>query len=398
MNIRGIYHMLVAGEEVHNKANELSRAQQRQFGERYAAPRDDYDRSFIKYMCRRFMDFDNGNKKWYMLNTIGAIAFLPLWIVYTLRGSRVKKQGQLQGSIVLQNPSFSRIDDILPEKKLELYGDYQTVKACSIFRGHLGKEGQGILWQNILKHPLCFYLNLLLLINLGKYEELIHRYHPKAIFSYADERTPVNPLLTLLCEKKGIDHVGFMHGEVYYQLDKGFFRYTDYLVWDEFYEQLFRSMKCDGAIHCYRPKKLQLEQIPVNDDAPIYITYYDAENSVESLRQIAEIFLLLKQQGKKCLFRPHPRFSNIEVIQQLFDADMIQNGREVSIPQSFLQTRYAAAICSTVLMEAYYAGVPVLIDDVTDTRRLAMIADKDYMMLAKEHALLSSVVQMMKGD
>lgn len=392
MNLYSIYHKCVAGDEVHNKANSLSKAQQKQLADAFPAPKDDYERAYIKHMCRKYMDFDNGNFSWLILNTVSLMLFLPLWVICSINGMRIRPAREKNGAIILKSTGFANIDDILPTESLNRFGEYQVVSAGSVTKGLLHGEGHRILRMNIARHPFSFYMNLLLLLNLGKYESLIAKYQPRALFSYADERSPVNPLLTLLCEGQGIDHIGFMHGEVYFQLDKGFFRYTDYWVWDSFYKQLFREMYCSCPMHEYLPKKLMLSKM--TEDVPdVFLTYYDAENSPESLAALADVFAEMENAGKKCILRPHPRFSNTEAISRLFKPEMIQDGKVVSIAQSFQKTKYVAAICSTVLMEAYYAGKDIVIDDLTDKARLAQIADKGYMMLSKEHTPLSVIVK-----
>ena len=391
MNLRGIYHRFIAGDDVHKKANSYSKTDQKEFAKSLKSPIDDYDRSYAKYMSRKFMDFGNGNAKWILLNTASFLLFIPVLIIYIINSVKTIQNKQTADTIIIRNSSFKNIDDILPIEALKNYQSYIIVTACGNLNGIITKRGRKILKNNIFKHPFCFYLNFILLLNIGKYEELIKKYQPLAIFSYANERTPVIPLVTLLCEQMNIKHIGFMHGECYYQLDKGFFRYSDYWVWDDFYLNLFKEMYCNCPMHIYLPKKFNVEHNS-NGDPSTYLTYYDAENSEESLKRISEIFNDLNAEGKKCVIRPHPRFSNMSMIKQLFSSDMIQDGRQVDIFQSFDETLYVAAICSTVLMEAYYSGKSVVIDDITDPVRLDQIADKGYIMLEKEHLKLSSII------
>ena len=96
-------------------------------------------------------------------------------------------------------------------------------------------------------------------------------------------------------------------------------------------------------------------------------------------------------EGKKVLYRPHPRFAKMDVVREYIPNECIQDPRSVGIDDSILQSRYIASICSTVLYESFCGGKTIVVDDISDPDQHKSIIEKGFIVMSKPHKLLSEL-------
>ena len=330
----------------------------------------------------------------FCINIISLFSSLFLIIFYVLIGLSKKKPKCLGNKAIVLKPSFFKdISDIIPTKELAKYKEWEYVTAKQYKKGYFNSYSLSIYLKAAYKHPFQGYYHLLVMTCLAEYTRVISEYSPSAIFTFADEKNFAKPLATLLCEKYGISHNGFMHGECFYQIDKGFLRFSTYFTWDSFYTTLFREMHTQCSIQEYMPYRLSAKHYDSFEKYPIYLTYYESTNNEQSLVALSKVFAKLIAEGKRVLYRPHPRFAKMEIVRKYIPEDCIQEPRSVGIDDSINQSEYIASICSTVLYESFCGGKKIVIDDYCDTLQHKSIASKGYIMMSKPHLLLSQLIK-----
>ena len=90
--------------------------------------------------------------------------------------------------------------------------------------------------------------------------------------------------------------------------------------------------------------------------------------------------------------RPHPSDIESGRYERYFDADQIEDGRKVGILDSIDGADMVVSQYSTVLFQAWSRGVAACIDDVSDPGLFENVVDKRFIMLEREHALLSGLL------
>ena len=390
-----LYKDLIQGSKADISPLTLPKQVQENWVKKHNVQRHDYDRSYTKFLCRKFMSFNGKSSLFLCINVICLPISLLLFLYFLLRGLftiRIGRKMSGKGkAVVLLPSSFKDISDILPLESLEAYKEWEYVTPKRYAKSYLKGISLLIYLKAASQHPLSGYYHLLCLMTLADYTRIIHTHSPQAIYTFADEKNFAKPLATLLCENFGIKHIGFMHGECFYQIDKGFFRYSAYYTWDKFYSELFREMRCECPMYEYSPKRISSKSYPHKDNYPIYLTYYESTNNEESLRIVGGIFKRMLSEGKKVLYRPHPRFAKMDVVREYIPNECIQDPRSVSIDDSILQSRYIASICSTVLYESFCGGKTIVVDDISDPDQHKSIIEKGFIVMSKPHKLLSEL-------
>lgn len=351
-------------------------------------PKDDFDLAYNHYRTLNFYAYE----KWMTIFfNIIAIFLLPVIWVKNMSRTIPESKGEKAGSILAR--ALIKTDDILPPDLVERYGEFRIVER-SVRRGMdaKAKEVFRSCARKYFFHPYFLLINLQKLIDASL---LIEDNNPKAIVVFAKERDFSAPIVSLYCEKLGIEYVSFMHGDYTYSIDKAYQRFSRYYVWDEHYIKMFTELKWNmDKYEIYIPEKLKGIVQPHEDGQyEYYITYYFGAESEKRIRGVHQAFKTLRKAGYNCKIRPHPRFSNIEYLKSVFDGFYIENPKQVTLEESLDATKYAVALNSTVLSQAYYSGKEYVIDDYSDSARFASLEDRQYIMLSKPHKLLSQLVQ-----
>ena len=116
---------------------------------------------------------------------------------------------------------------------------------------------------------------------------------------------------------------------------------------------------------------------------------------MEVLDKIAKILLSLKERGLKISVRPHPRYSDKEVVNRIFRGlDCIEDPEILDTKTSILRTQNAISLYSTILNQAVHNGTQIVIDDISDTSKFCLLGELGYIYIHDAKVrLLSDVVE-----
>lgn len=344
-----------------------SRKEDEEFINGFNEPLNDVQRSYQQYLCQKWMD----DSPWrYVLSNLGAMLLL---IPFAIKFGR-KEKPQIG----------NKFDAVVTIEflKWKLPNDFYGTVACQDFnKGSLVKEDKKYISEMRKQYPFAFYFRFKCLCRIASYSDAIRRFDPKIIFSSA-EYSFTSSVLTWYCEQHGVVHENVMHGEKLYLPREAFSRFTKFYVWDEFYINLFHSLRADKTEYIVTPINVPEVDIELSNTKCVY--YLGLETEDELLR----IKDALENLGKEYYVRPHPVYDT-PATRRVFSDDHIQDCKSVDIWDSIAHAGLAISIYSTVIYQAYLAGVQIMIDDVSDPTLYHDLFERDYIMLNKPHLLLS---------
>lgn len=344
-------------------------------------PRDEIERSYFQYKCQ--MQF-NGKGITFLLNLVSFLVAILYWFKY-------KKKIQVN-QLEQKNLVFFRDgkpENILPNSLKKRYKDieYNPIEGALL----TGKDKKFIR-EIICRYPFSWQFILKCLIKIGRYSFVIEEYSPEAIVVCA-EYSFTSSALTAYCKRKNIKHIDVMHGEKMYYMRDSFFKFDECYIWDEYYKKVLVSMKADKSQFVVEvPDSLKFDGELIRTQKYDY-TYYLGAESEEVLKKISKILEQLYKSGKKISIRPHPRYSNIDFVKKIFAFANVEDIEKISIEQSLLQPGAAISLYSTVLNQALYNSIPIIIDNVSNPENFNKLKKLGYICLYKEHRLLSEVVE-----
>ena len=249
----------------------------------------------------------------------------------------------------------------------------------------LDEEARNILKESfkISKGNLCFLMEELLA--LANYSYICNKYNPNEIIT-TYESCYANSVLTLYCHKKNVIHTNFMHGEKLFSPLNVLGCFDTMYVWDEYYEVLFRQMKY--SVKCYEIENPWEKVILPNPNCLIDYTFYMNYETKKTLTYTVKIARELQNKGYSVRIRLHPSQLKEKKLIAIVPPFMIDNG-EKNILQSIANTNYCISRYSTVLYQAYLCRKHIIIDDITNEQEYKKLREQKYIMLNKEHLLLS---------
>ena len=103
--------------------------------------------------------------------------------------------------------------------------------------------------------------------------------------------------------------------------------------------------------------------------------------SEEVLRKISKILKKLYEDGKQISIRPHPRYSNIDLVKKIFDFVYVEDTNYLSIEQSLFQSGAAISLYSTVLNQALCNSIPIIIDNISNPKNFYRLKELGYIRL-----------------
>ena len=243
-----------------------------------------------------------------------------------------------------------------------------------------------------LKYPIpCFVLKVA--IKMAYYKYVIVKHSPRAIIVH-NEASYTSSIITSFCNKNGVMHINVMHGEKLYYIGDGYFRFNRCYVWSEYYKQLFISMNAEESqfiIELPLAMKINTEKYfkqNLYSDFKYYLQNYD-ENQLLS---IIDSLQFIKRIGKTIKFRPHPRGTNLDILEKLVPKEQIEYPKEVSIMESIASTSCAIGSFSTVQNQAFYSGKLTIFDDVTYKQDYQKLKEYGYFFSNMPHNRLSTFV------
>src|SRR5699024_1904090 len=257
------------------------------FLSKFPKPKDDYDLSYYKYLCRMYYF-----SKTYRLiaNLVSLVAYLL--IIPVLLRKRPDLVVSRKNNFVLVESLNVGYEDILPPKLKDKYGEMFVVKKPTYKEWYLNKNAKSILFKSILKRPFSWHYNIMLFKELSMYSQLLEKYNTKAIVVYVNERNIASSLVSMLCERQYVDFVTFMHGDYILQLIQAYMRFTKFYAWDEHYIEMFvNDLNCpQEQFEVYLPGKFKKEKFKELKTYEYFVTYYFGGESISRIKSIAKVF------------------------------------------------------------------------------------------------------------
>ncbi len=386
--VQEIYKRFIIGD-IKNTEGEPDVEEWRRFLDSLPVPKDPIDEAYNKYRCRlRYVP----GRKTRLLNF--ASFFVLGSLLPRMRGRKDRLPTAEASRLLLEVKPDVGTKDVLPPELPQQYGEMLEIPREFAKSGVVSEEAYELYREVSRRYPKEYYFRLWALRELSNHTSYIRKYNPSATAVYICERNVVGPIVYELYRRSGRKYISFMHGEYLLQLIQAYMHFSEFYVWDEMYVDMFRKdLNC--GIDRYivtRPLKIT-KKWHLEDIVPeYYCTYYFSGESTTSVKTLAGVFGEMKKNGRKCLVRPHPRYSHWDLIAECFDADMIENPAEVTLEQSLGRTRYAVGLHSTVLREAQIEGREAVIDDLSDPPQYENLYNRKFVVLRGEHKLLSEIL------
>lgn len=348
--------------------------EQKVFLEELGEANNDIERSYKQYKCQNlFIPFW---EQW-IFNAVSSI-FYPFVLIFLLcKPYRFYGKERVDA---IGDMKFMK--EIIPEelnKEFDINYDYFN-------------EGFSLKWTDLkfltslLKaYPFSPFFQLKLLLKLSFYSYMIHRYHPRAILVHG-EYSFTSSVLTSFCQYYNVIHINVMHGEKLFYIRDSYFHYHRCYIWDEFYKKLFLSLKAEASQFIIAiPPSLRINK-KTNPKANSFADYkyYLANFSEKEIKSIVRSMNFVSKQGQKVVFRPHPRYSDIQLLRKVVSEEFIEYPSKVDIIESIANCRHVVGFCSTVLLQGYYAGKDVILDDVTYRKRYEQLNEYKYHLIQEE--------------
>lgn len=358
---------------------EISKESQESYLNSLGQASNDFERSHNQFLCQCLFV---SKRKLFLLN-LASVFILPIFILAAII-KRWFTKFNYSVDAILQKNNYYGVIPITLEKKYKLtqkvwytgwslgYQDFCLV--INLFKSYLGSP------YFVFK---CSY-------KIALYSNMIKRYNPNAIVVF-NEYSYTSSILTFLCEKHKIKHIDVMHGEKLYYIRDSFFRFSETYVWEPYYIKLFEKLKApiDQFINEIPPF---MSFIPSDHLIPNYapdFTYYLAMFSEHEIKNIVDSVKFANGLGKKVMFRPHPRYSDLKLLRKYVPEDNIEYPDKINIMESLANTHCAIGVYTTVLNQAYHINKQIIIDDINFPHIYEKLQELEYSLISRSVDVLS---------
>ncbi len=329
--------------------------EQRQYLNSLGEPQDDIDRSYKQYLCQNFFV---PIWKVCMFNVAAALVVPLVVLFYIFKGLFVRK-GEPVNAIIEKKGMEVVIPAVVKDK-------YQPDSRFWNESSSMSLRDIGFFLKLVARSPHHPYFVLKAMMNVVRYSDMIRQHSPSVMIEFG-EFSFSSSILTAYCHRYGIKHVDIMHGEKLWFIRDAYFHYDECYVWDEYYANLFRSLKAEPTqFRVALPPSMQIDtDTHINPDAYADYKYYLALYSEAQIASIVRSMGFVKQEGKTVKYRPHPRYSDMELLRKYVAEDEIEYPSKVGIIDSISNLEYAVGSYTTVLSQAFFSGKHVVLDDMT---------------------------------
>lgn len=352
---------------------------QKEYLNRWKEPKNDFERSYFQYRCLHFFF-----PTWKMIVfNLASFVLLPFVLLVLLIKRIWVKQGLSYEAIIEKKG----MPEIVP---LELKYQYDIHEEG-------WREGMSLSFRDLIflfnllpftNGHLYFLLRSLLIVSV--YSDMIRRHHPKVIMRHA-EFAYSSSLLTEYCHRRRVKHINIQHGEKLFFIRDSFFHFDECYVWDQHYIDLFLSLRAEPSqFKVSIPPSMKVD-VEKYSDKKYYADYkyYLASYTEDVIKSIVQSMSFVRKEGKSIKYRPHPRYSDIILLKKFVKEEEIEYPQEVSILQSISNIEYAVSSYSTVLVQAYFSGKKILLDDVTYYDQYIKLSKMKYILSQKNNGILS---------
>lgn len=357
----------------------ISVEKQQKFINKLVLPVNDINRSYYQYLCQKqsINFFKN-----ILINT----SSMALYFYYLF----LKKNDSIPDKKFVSALFLSSIENInnLPSSLVKEFINLKQEEICGFYLTKSDKQFIKSIAQN---HKFSYFFLLKCLLKIGVYRSKIMEFNPKAII-VTSEYSFTSSILTLFCNNNNIEHINIMHGEKLLYTRDSWFHFNKCYVWDEYFINLFKTNKvfCDEYI-IEKPdsqKQWKIGNVNIEFD----FTYYLQNQTRKELKLISDIMKNLKNQGYRISVRPHPVYSDLKIINNLFEGIIIENNT-IDIKYSILRTKAVVSLFSTVNRQAYNNNVEYIIDDISNKEKYNQLKELKYYFINKKHKVLSQFIK-----
>ncbi len=354
--------------------------EQKAFIEGLGVPGDDIDRGYKQYLCQNQLV----RPKWKIVffNVVGAVS-LPFIIIYFLTKRLFAHQAEHIDCLIEKKG----MPEVVPKEVREKYHPSENyVQGTS-----LGANDLDIVWKMMGVAPLHPYFVFKALMNVARYSHLIYKYSPDVMIQFG-EFSFSSSVLTEYCHRHGVKHIDVMHGEKLYYIRDAFFHYDECYVWSDYYKNLLTKLKAEPTQFIIAvPPSLKIDSEKYKNDA-VYADYkyYLAGYDERTIASIVNAMLFAKREGKTVKFRPHPRYSDLELLRKYVSEEEIEKPQEVGIQESVANMGCAVGSYTTVMMQAYFSGMQVMMDDVAEREQYEKLRSLEYILSGDKYDKLSN--------
>ena len=347
-------------------------------------PRNDVDRGFKQYLCQNFFV-----PKWkvVLFNIAGAISLPFVVILLLFKRCFVGKGNHIEAMI--ENKGMPEVVPAVVQEKYKPNYEYWGEGASMSFHDFV------FLCRLILRAPLHPYFVLKAWMNIAYYSDMIYRHSPNVMIQFG-EFSFSSSILTDYCHRHGVKHIDIMHGEKLWFIRDSFFHYDECYVWDEYYADLFRSLKAESfQFRVALPSSMKIDTASYkNQEYYADYKYYLALYTEEQIKWIVQSMEFAKREGKSVKYRPHPRYSDMELLRKYVKDEEIEMPKKVGIMDSISNLEFAVGSYTTVLSQAWFSGKGVVLDDVTFKDQFDKLEEHGYILAKKDCGRLSKYQQL----
>lgn len=358
-------------------------SKQKAYLTRFPEPKDDITRGYYQYRCQAMM-------RGRFLNSMISVASFPVTLLMMFKYRRAnapEKAESCENRAVLFRDG--KPANIVPTVVRNEFSDFVE---DPIEGNYLRKEDLAFLWELICRYPLSWQFALKCTIKVARYRYALEKYGPKALI-VCNEYSFTSSVLTEFCTRNNVELVNVMHGDKGYNIRDSFFRFHRCYVWGENYVHLLEKMRAaKGQFHIEVPNSLRFSVEQKPEQSYDYTYYFGGEDKKE-MEFVCKTLLTLREKGKRIKIRPHPRYTDMQALQNVCGDIPVESCAEVSIEMSVLQSKAVISQFSTVMLQAYYNGITVVLDDMTNPEQHAKLRELECPLLNLEHRLLSKEVE-----
>lgn len=342
--------------------------------------KDDIDRGYKQYLCQNQLV----RPRWKIVafNVAGAIMLPFVALLFLLKRIAARRGKNLP--CLIEKKGMPEVVPLEVREKYKPSEDYEIDTSLSI-------RDIGFLFRLIAIAPLHPYFTFKAMMNVARYSHLIYKYTPNTLIQFGEFSFSAT-ILTDYCHKRNVRHVDVMHGEKLFSIRDAYFHFDETYVWSDHYVKLLTSLKAEPSqfvvavppslhIDCEKYKRPE-----VYADYKYYLATYDEP----TIQHIVDAMAFAKHEGKTVKFRPHPRYSNMEWLRKYVSEDEIEYPKSVTIQESLSNMAYAVGSYTTVMVQAYFSGKGVIMDDVAELKEYNLLKSLDYILSGDDFDKLSS--------
>lgn len=358
---------------------DVTAEEQKKFLDTIAPATGDFDRSYKQYRCQRFFS----NKKKGFLFNLGSFFLVPVVIIYYWVKSWKTVKVDHRDAV----GEFKGMPEIIPDSLLT---EFEIDNDVWFEGAELRGRDYGYVLKFALRYCYAPYFIVKAIAKIARYSYTITHRTPRAIVVH-DEYSYTSSLLTNYCEFRGVQHIDVMHGEKLYYIGNSHFRYHRCYIWSEHYKQLFIDLRAEpNQFIIDYPRSFQIDcEREFRDeyyaDYKYYLQVYDEAQLISIIKSME----FAERQNLVVKYRPHPRFSDIPLLERMVPKEQIEYPKEVPIVNSIASSKHSVGLYSTVLNQAYCSGKDIVFDDMTYREEYDKLKELRYIFSTMDNKRLS---------